>query len=129
MTIKEVCEKYEITQDTLRYYERVGAIPEVNRTPGGTRDYTEEDLKWVKNAICLRDAGVSVEAIAEYVKLFKQGAKTIEARLSLLQETREQVLEARRKYDEALERLNFKIERYEQAVKTGMLDWSRKEYS
>ena len=126
MTIKEVCEKYEITQDTLRYYERVGAIPEVNRTTGGIRDYTEENLKWVQNAICLRDAGVSVEAIAEYVKLFKQGDKTLEARLSLLQETREQVLEARRKYDEALGRLDFKIERYEQAVKTGVLDFSSK---
>ena len=126
MTIKDVCEQYQITPDTLRYYERVGAIPEVNRTPGGTRNYTEEDLKWVRNAICLRDAGVSVEAIAEYVKLFRQGNQTIGARLSLLQETREQVLEARKKYDQALERLNFKIERYEQAVKTGVLDWSRK---
>ena len=126
MTIKDVCEQYQITPDTLRYYERVGAIPEVNRTPGRTRNYTEEDLKWVRNAICLRDAGVSVEAIAEYVKLFRQGNQTIGARLSLLQETREQVLEARKKYDQALERLNFKIERYEQAVKTGVLDWSRK---
>jgi MerR family transcriptional regulator, aldehyde-responsive regulator len=126
MTIKEVSEKYGLSQDTLRYYERVGAIPEVNRTPGGIRDYTEEDLKWVKNAICLRDAGVSIEAIAEYVKLFRQGEETIEARLSLLTETREQVLVAKKKYDEALERLNFKIERYEQAVKTGVLDWSDK---
>ena len=126
MTIKEVSEKYGLSQDTLRYYERVGAIPEVNRTSGGIRDYTEEDLKWVKNAICLRDAGVSIEAIAEYVKLFRQGEETIEARLSLLTETREQVLAAKKKYDEALERLNFKIERYEQAVKTGVLDWSDK---
>ena len=125
MTIKEVGEKYKITPDTLRYYERVGAIPEVNRTPGGTRNYAEEDMKWVQNAICLRDAGVSVEVIAEYVKLFRQGNETIEARLSLLQETKEQILEARKKYDEALDRLNFKIERYEQAVKTGTLDWSR----
>jgi MerR family transcriptional regulator, aldehyde-responsive regulator len=126
MTIREVSEKYGLSQDTLRYYERVGAIPEVNRTSGGIRDYTEEDLKWVKNAICLRDAGVSIEAIAEYVKLFRQGEETIEARLSLLTETREQVLAAKKKYDEALERLNFKIERYEQAVKTGVLDWSDK---
>ena len=125
MTIKDVCEKYKITPDTLRYYERVGAIPEVRRTPGGTRDYTEEDLKWVKNAICLRNAGVSVEAIAEYVKLFKQGDETVEARLSLLQKTKEQILEARKKYDDALEHLNFKIERYERAVQTGILDWSR----
>ncbi len=124
MTIKEVCRNYEITPDTLRYYERVGVIPEVKRTAGGNRDYTEEDLKWIKNAICLRKAGVSVESIAEYVKLFQQGDGTIAARLSLLTETREQVLAARKKYDDALERLDYKIGRYEDAVKTGVLTWS-----
>lgn len=124
MTIKEVCQKFEITPDTLRYYERVGVIPEVHRTSGGNRDYTEEDLKWVKNAICLREAGVSVESIAEYVKLFQQGDVTIAARLSLLTETREQVLAARKKYDDALERLDYKISRYEDAMKTGVLTWN-----
>lgn len=124
MTIKEVCQKFEITPDTLRYYERVGVIPEVHRTSGGNRDYTEEDLKWVKNAICLRKAGVSVESIAEYVKLFQQGDVTIAARLSLLTETREQVLAARKKYDDALERLDYKISRYEDAMQTGVLTWN-----
>lgn len=124
MTIKEVCQKFEITPDTLRYYERVGVIPEVNRTSGGNRDFTEEDLKWVKNAICLREAGVSVESIAEYVKLFQLGDVTIAARLSLLAETREQVLAARKKYDDALERLDYKISRYEDAMKTGVLTWN-----
>ncbi len=123
MTIKEVCEKFDITADTLRYYERVGVIPEVNRTSGGSRDYTEENLKWVKNAICLREAGISIESIAEYVKLFKQGDETIAARLSLLIETKEQVLEAKKKYDDALARLDYKIERYEEAIKTGNLTW------
>ena len=63
MTIKEVCEKYELTPDTLRYYERVGVIPEVHRTKGGIRDYTEEDEKWVENAVCMRSAGVPVEML------------------------------------------------------------------
>ena len=69
MTIKEVCEKYDLTPDTLRYYERVGVIPEVNRTKGGIRDYTEEDEKWVANAVCMRSAGAPVEMLVEYVKL------------------------------------------------------------
>lgn len=96
MTIKEVSERYDITADTLRYYERVGVIPEVSRTTSGNREYTEEDLKWVKNAICLRKANVSVESIAEYVKLFKEGDETIEARLFLLTETKEQLLEEKK---------------------------------
>ena len=57
MTIKEVSEKYGISQDTLRYYERVNVIPKVTRTSGGIRDYQEEDLRWVELAVCMRNAG------------------------------------------------------------------------
>ena len=65
MTIKEVCEKYGITADTLRYYERVGVIPIVSRTKGGKRDYSEQDIAWVENAICMRNAGLPVEMLIE----------------------------------------------------------------
>ena len=123
MTIKEVCAKYDITADTLRYYERVGVIPQVTRTAGGIRDYTDEDIAWVENAICFRDAGMPVEMLIEYVKLFQEGDKTIDARTNLLKEARETILEARKKYDIALEKLDYKIARYELAQKTGVLTW------
>ena len=123
MTIKEVCEKYNLSADTLRYYERVGVIPEVSRTPGGIRDYGEVDLGWVENAVCMRDAGVPVEKLIEYVKLYQEGNETLEARTDLLKEAREQILEAKRKYDAALDKLNYKIGRYEIALKTGELTW------
>ena len=60
MTIKQVSERYHISVDTLRYYERVGMIPPVNRTASGIRDYQEGDLKWVELAICMRSAGLPV---------------------------------------------------------------------
>ena len=123
MTIKEVCEKYNLTPDTLRYYERVGVIPEVHRTSSGIRDYREEDIGWVENAVCMRAAGVPVEMLIEYVKLFQMGDETIDARTNLLKEVREQILEARKKYDTALEKLEYKIGRYEIAQKTGVLTW------
>ncbi|MDE6088270.1 MAG: MerR family transcriptional regulator, partial [Oscillospiraceae bacterium] len=63
MTIKEVSEKYDISQDTLRYYERVGMIPPVNRTASGIRDYQEEDIRWVELAKCMRSAGLPVETM------------------------------------------------------------------
>jgi len=46
MTINEVSKKFDLSQDTLRYYERIGLIPSVNRNKGGIRDYTEEDCRW-----------------------------------------------------------------------------------
>ena len=123
MTIKEVCEKYDITPDTLRYYERVGVIPEVSRTKGGIRDYSEEDIKWVENAVCMRSAGVPVEMLIEYVKLFQEGDSTIIARRDLLMEARAEVQKNLDKYKATMDKLNYKISRYEEAVKTGVLTW------
>ena len=123
MTIKDVCERFDITQDTLRYYERVGMIPAVTRTAGGIRDYQESDLGWVQLAICMRNAGLPVETMIEYVRLYQEGDTTISARLQLLTDQREVLLDRRKKIDETLNRLNYKIARYEIAVETGKLTW------
>lgn len=125
MTIKEVCEAYDIPADTLRYYERVGAIPPVTRTSGGIRNYTEEDLKWVQLAKCMRSAGLPIEVMIEYLRLFQMGDETIPARLTLLREQRDILLEQRKNIDTMLDRLNYKIARYEIAVETGRLTWEK----
>lgn len=123
MTIKDVCDRYDITPDTLRYYERVGVIPEVARTAGGIRNYSEADIRWIENAICMRSAGVSLEMIAEYVCLFQKGDSTFEARCNLLKEARAEVEAVKKKYDEELRRLTYKISKYEEAIRTGVLSW------
>lgn len=124
LTIKEVSEKYDISQDTLRYYERVGMIPPVTRTASGIRDYQAEDLGWVELAKCMRSAGLPVEAMIEYVRLVQEGDSTLATRLQLLTDQKELLLEQKNKIDTTLERLNYKISRYEIAVKTGKLIWT-----
>lgn len=121
MTIKEVSEKYGVTQDTLRYYERVGMIPTVTRTAGGIRDYQEKDLEWVGLAVCMRNAGLPVEAMIQYVKLSQMGDSTFGERLQLLKGQREILMEQKKQMQETIDRLDFKISRYEAAVKTGKL--------
>ena len=123
MTIKEVSEKYDISQDTLRYYERVGLIPAVSRTSGGIRNYDDEALSWVENAICMRSAGVPIEALIEYVKLFQEGDSTIQARLELLQEQLAGLEEHKVHIESTMKRLNYKISCYEKAFNTGKLVW------
>ena len=125
MTIKEVCEKYDITADTLRYYERVGVIPTVSRTKGGIRNYTEEDIAWVENAICMRSAGVPVEMLIEYVKLFQEGDGTFKARRDLLAEARADIQEQLDSITETARLLDYKISRYDEAIKTGVLSWDK----
>lgn len=126
MTIKEVSEKYGISSDTLRYYERVGMIPPVERTEGGIRNYGEDDIKWVELVLCMRSAGLPIEAIIEYVRLSRLGDSTFKARLELLSEQREALISQKEKIDEILSRLNYKISKYEEAVKIGKISWDEK---
>lgn len=83
MTIKEVSEKYDLSADTIRYYERIGLIPHVPRKENGIRDFDEASCGWVEFSKCMRSAGVQVEALIEYVDLFSKRARKKPARISL----------------------------------------------
>jgi DNA-binding transcriptional MerR regulator len=112
-TIAEVSEKFDLSQDTLRYYERIGLFPRVNRK-SGIRDYTEEDCNWVEFIRCMRGAGLPIEVLIEYVGLFQRGDETIEARKELLIEQRKQLMAMMEDMKKTLERLDYKIAVYEQ---------------
>lgn len=114
MNISEVCKAYDITPDTLRYYEKVGLLPKIARSKGGIRDYTQSDCNWVEFIKCMRSAGISVEKLIEYVELFNQGEETIEARKKILIEEREQIINKIKILNNTLERLNYKIEHYDE---------------
>ncbi len=114
MTISEVSRKYALTADTIRYYERIGLIPEVHRNPSGNRDFTDEDCGWVEFIKCMRNAGLSIEALIDYVAMFQKGDSTIQARKNLLVEQRELLAEKIKNMTETLARLDYKIERYDE---------------
>lgn len=116
MTISEVAKKYDLTTDTLRYYERVGLLPNVKRTSGGIRDYSEEDCRWVEYIKCMRSAGVSVEMLIEYVKLFHEGPETIAARKKLLLEQRELIVTKINEMNDVLAKLDWKLDGYEERM-------------
>ncbi|HEX9012801.1 MAG TPA: MerR family transcriptional regulator [Anaerolineaceae bacterium] len=116
MKIAEVSERYGLSADTLRYYERVGLFPPVHRSESGIRDYSEVDLKRVEFIKCMRSAGLPVEALIEYMELFQQGDQTVEARKEILVEQREKLRSKMREMQKTLEMLDYKIEMYEQVV-------------
>lgn len=116
MTIAEVSKRYGLTADTLRYYERIGLLPPVPRTSGGIRDYGEESCRWIELMKCMRKAGVQVEALIEYVSLFQQGETTSDARKAILIEQRNQLIDRMADMQASLDRLNDKIDHYEQGL-------------
>ena len=116
MKIAEVSEQYGLSVDTLRYYERVGLIPPVNRSESGIRDYSELDLRRVDFIKCMRSAGLPIEVLIEYVALVQQGDQTIEARREILKEQRELLVTRMNEMQKTLDILDHKIEVYENAV-------------
>lgn len=114
MTIAEVSKQFDISADTLRYYERIGLIPPVPRTQSGIRNYDEASCGWIKLMKCLRAAGVQIEALVEYTALAQQGDETQGARKAILMEQREQLVGRIAEMQQSLELLNRKIEHYDQ---------------
>ena len=113
MKIAEVSKRYGLSADTLRYYERIGLLPNVTRNTSGVRDYGEQDCARVQLVKCMRGAGVSIEALIEYMALFEQGEQTAAARKALLEEQRDLVKQRIADMQAGLDRLNDKIENYE----------------
>ena len=116
MMIAEVSKKFELSQDTLRYYERIGLTPNVNRNKSGIRDYTDEDCKWTEFVKCMRNAGLPIEVLIKYLDLFQQGDNTHNERKELLVKQRNMLARKIEEMQETLERLNYKIENYDQRL-------------
>lgn len=116
MRISEVSEKCDFSPDTLRYYERIGLVPPINRSESGIRDYSELDVQRVEFIKCMRKAGLTIEVLLEYFKLLEEGDRTINARKQILIEQRDQLLVKMAEMQETLDLLNYKIEVYKKAV-------------
>lgn len=116
MTIGEASKKFEISTDTLRYYERIGLIPPVPRNKSGLRDYNEDSCNWINFIKCMRSAGMPIEALIEYVQLFQMGDSTIEARKSLLVEQLKNLEVKCDNIQHTIDRLNIKIQHYDDII-------------
>lgn len=125
MTIAEICARFDLSQDTLRYYEKIGLIPTIKRRSSEIREYSEEDCKWIEFIKCMRSAGLTIEFLSEYVRLFKEGDSTLDKRRILLIEQRQQLRDPMIEMQTTLERLNRKVDRYDTLVREKELHLKR----
>ena len=116
MNIKKVSEVTGISADTIRYYERIGLMPRVTRNQSGIRDFTEREIGLLEFVRCFRNAGVSVEALIDYVALLEEGEGTEEARLAILKEQAEKLDARLEELQAARERLAYKIDNYQEVI-------------
>ena len=116
MTIKEVSEMFEISADTLRYYEKVGLIPRIHRNSNGIRNYSTQDLAHIEFIKCMRQAGLGIDVLSTYVTLYVEGDQTASQRKDILINQRVLLLDRMNDLKKTLDRLDYKIERYEKAL-------------
>lgn len=112
MTINEVSKKLNITQDTLRFYEKSGLLGTIKRDNSGYRNYDEEDLARIEFIKCMRSAELSIEVLKEYITLFEKGEDTKEERKRILIEQKRLLDDKIRDMQKASERLDYKINLY-----------------
>lgn len=119
---KQVAEMFDLTADTIRYYERVGVIPAIKRDKNGYRVYTKKDLNWIFLAKSLRRAGVSIESLIEFATLAQLDDDVEEAQKQILKDQLEEIEGKLQEMTKTKELLQYKIETYDDHIakfKTG----------
>ncbi len=125
MKIAEVSEKYAISCDTLRYYEKVGILKNIPRK-NGIREFDEVSCRKIEFVKCMRDAGVEIETLIKYMDLFEQGKSTVAQRKELLEEQRVKLLEKQKAIETTLKRLEHKISLYDEIQQGKRKDFTEK---
>lgn len=117
MRIQEVSEQIGLTQDTLRYYEKIGLLDKIKKDTCGYRNYQKTDLQRLEFLICMRDAGVRIETLKRYIQLYKQGRATLQERKTLLSQERDILRDKQQRIQLSLDKINDKIRVCEKELK------------
>lgn len=118
-TIGEMAQRLNVAPSTLRYYDKEGLLPFVERSSGGIRMFKDEDMEWLRMLGCLKKAGMPLKEIRSFMELSRQGDATINRRLELIEKQRQSVLEQQRQLKETLLMLDYKRWYYQTAQAAG----------
>lgn len=109
MNINVVSKQFNLTKDTLRYWERMKILPSIQRSESGYRDYSENDLNWIYYVKTLRKAGLSIESLIEYMQLLRQNNVTAAARRNIMSQQREELKEQLKETQKTIDYLSIDL--------------------
>lgn len=121
-SIGQVAKMVGVTTHTLRYYEKEGLLPFVHKSGSGLRVFTDNDLNWLAMIECLKETGMPLKGIKQYIDWFIEGDSTLQQRLDMFRNQKQKVEAQIALYRKHLEKINYKIQMYEDAVKKGSWD-------
>lgn len=121
-TVGEMAQKLGVPASTLRYYDKEGLLPFVERSSGGIRMFRESDFEWLQVIRCMKKAGMSIKDIRQYIELSMQGDDTIDTRLEMFRHQREVLTQQIQQLQHTLETVEYKCWFYEAAKAAGTVD-------
>lgn len=121
-TIKEVSQKLDISEHTLRFWAKCGMFPFVSRDEHNIRQFSENDLNWVKIVKCLRSVGVDNKSVKKYIDLCVEGDSTIEERAEIIKRTKEQAYKELDELKKQIDLLEYKENFYKDLIKNKSKD-------
>ena len=121
-TVGEMAQKLGVPASTLRYYDKEGLLPFVERSSGGIRMFRENDFEWLQVIRCMKKAGMSIKDIRQYIELSIQGDDTIDTRLEMFRHQREVLTQQIQQLQHTLETVEYKCWFYEAAKAAGTVD-------
>ena len=124
-TVGEMAQKLGVPASTLRYYDKEGLLPFVERSSGGIRMFRENDFEWLQIIRCMKKAGISIKDIRQYIELSMQGDDTIDTRLEMFRHQREVLTQQIQQLQHTLETVEYKCWFYEAAKAAGTVDGPR----
>ena len=121
-TVGEMAKLLGITASTLRYYDKEGLLPFVERSSGGIRMFQESDFEWLQVIGCMKKAGMSIKDIRQYIEMALQGDDTIGLRLAMFRHQQEALKQQKEELQRTMQMVDYKCWYYETALKAGTVD-------
>lgn len=118
-TIRQVAEKMGVTVPTLRYYDKEGLLPFVDKKPNGTRVFKDEDFQGLNIITCMKNSGMPIKDIKKFMDLCNEGDSKLQERLEIFLERKEVVQKQMEELNKVMETINYKIWYYETAIEAG----------
>ena len=121
-TVGEMAKMLGVSASTLRYYDKEGLLPFVERSSGGIRMFRDSDIEWLQVIGCMKKAGMSIKGIKQYIEMALQGDETIGLRLDMFRRQREALKAQMEELRHAMEMVEYKCWYYETAKAAGTTD-------
>ncbi len=125
----QVAAKTGLTVHTLRYYEKEGLLPFVRKSSSGLRMFSDNDLAWLSIIECLKETGMPLKGIKQYIDWFREGDATLPQRLEMFKQQQVKVLAQIEQFQKYLQKIDYKVRLYEEAVKQGSFEKALKKIS